>query len=131
MQLQEFIDRHIEKIEPLEHTSRLAWWNLAVTGEETYTNQLQETNIRLRKIYSSAEDYRFLSAQPLPADSKLRRQVILLLNEYTENQIPPEMIEETVKLEAEIEAIYTNFRVTINAQNLSNYGGSMSTAIKM
>lgn len=120
MTLQEFITEHLAKIEPLEKASHLAWWNLAVTGDEKYSLQINETNVAIRKIYSSPEDYQFLRSQPIPDDPLLNRQLTLLLNAYLENQIPHEMIEEIVKLESEIESIYTNFRPTIDNQTLSN-----------
>ncbi len=120
MSLSEFIKKHIEMIEPLEYASRLAWWNLAVTGDEKYEKQIQEANIALRKIYSSKDDYDFLAAQVPATDPLVDRQKVLLLNEYIENQLDHETIEKTVKLESEIESIYTKFRATIDGKNFSN-----------
>lgn len=120
MALQDFIKKHAETVEALEKESRTAWWNLAVTGDEKYSKQMQKTNIALRKIFSSADDYHFLLSQPPQSDPLMQRQITLLINDYIENQIPDDQIEEIVKLESDIEIIYTNFRAAIEDQLLSN-----------
>jgi len=120
MSLNEFIENHVKKIEPLEYASRLAWWNLAITGDEKYEKEIESANIALRKIYSSCDDYHYLLSQETPSDSLMARQKALLLNDYIENQIEHDMIEKTVKLESEIEAIYTKFRPQIGDENFSN-----------
>lgn len=120
MTLQEFIDDHIPKIENIETASRLAWWNLATTGDEKYAKQFQDTHIDLRKIYSSNKDYHSLMALKGNPDPLLNRQRILLLHHYKENQISPDLIEQIVKLETEIEATYTNFRPIVNNTPISN-----------
>jgi len=120
MTLNEFIKNHVAKIEPLEYAGRLAWWNLAVTADEIYERQIQEANIALRKIYSSKEDYDFLMGEETPSDSLLARQKKILLNDYIENQIDQEMIEKAVKLETEVETIYTKFRAKIGTETYSN-----------
>ncbi len=120
MKLQEFIAELTAKIEPLEKAGHLAWWNLATTGDEAYSIQMKEANIAIRKIYSSVEDYQFLTGQPVPSDPLLSRQLTLLLNSFAENQIPHEMIAEIVSLESEIESIYTSFRPRIENKSVSN-----------
>jgi peptidyl-dipeptidase A len=120
MDLKEFIEVHVTKVEPLEKVGRMAWWNLATTGDENYSLKMKEANIAIRKVYSSSEDYRFLSSQSIPSEPFLKRQLKLLLNSYLENQIPHEMIAEIVSLESEVETIYTNFRPVVENQPLSN-----------
>lgn len=118
--LQQFIDNHTKQIEPLEVSSNLAWWQLAVTGDERYAEQLKESRIALRKIYTSSEDYQYLLSLSESSDPILNRQRVLLLHSYQENQISSEMIEQMVKLEADIESTYTNFRPNVKGVPLSN-----------
>ncbi len=118
--LQDFIHKHVEVIEPLETAAQQAWWNLATTGDEKYALEFQQKQIALRKIYSSSEDYHFLLEQTPHAHGQLKRQAHLLLLRYTENQIPFEFIEEMSKIETEIESIYTNFRSNVDGKSLSN-----------
>lgn len=120
MSLQDFINKHVEIVAVIEKASRLAWWNLATTGDLIYAQQYEEANITLRKIYSSSEEYKFLRSHQHHPEPLLNRQVTLLLQKYLENQISPEKIQEIVKLETEIEGIYTNFRPLIGNQLVSN-----------
>lgn len=120
MNLNEFINQKVEKIKPIEKISRLAWWDLAVTGEERFSEELQKSITDLRKIFSSKTDYDQLKAFPSEINPKIHRQHSLLLQSYIENQIPSEMLEYIVKLETEIESIYTNFRPIIEGKELSN-----------
>lgn len=120
MNLEDFIAKHIETIEPIETASHLAWWNLATTGDSFYAQQIQETTIALRKIYSEKKDYQFLLSHQSDSDPLRNRQAKLLLHQFTENQISPDLIEKIVKLETEIESIYTNFRAVIGEESVSN-----------
>lgn len=120
MTLKEFVDQRAEQINKIETASHLAWWNLATTGEERHAQELSKAKIALRTLFSSREDYRFLKSQPKSSDVRLNRQVTLLLHQYQENQISPEMIERISSLETEIEATYTNFRPVVNGRTLSN-----------
>jgi peptidyl-dipeptidase A len=120
MSLAQFIQEHVTRVEPLEKTSKLAFWNLATTGDSQYAKTWQDTETAIRTIYSSAEEYRFLLRQQEQTDPLLARQAKLLLNKYLENQMPSDILEETVKLETEIESIYTNFRTNIDGKFLSN-----------
>lgn len=120
MNLKEFIQQKVEKIKPIEKNSRLAWWDLAVTGEERFSEELQRSITALRKIFSSKEDYEQLKSYPRENDEKINRQHALLLQSYVGNQIHPETLESIVKLETEIESIYTNFRPVIDGKALSN-----------
>jgi len=120
MTLSKFIEKQSKQIEFLEKLSRQAWWSLATTGDEKYATQYREAEIDLRKIFSSRSDFEFLQGQPEPDDSLLKRQKTLLIHNYQENQIDPSLIEKIVKLETEIEAIYTNFRAEIQGVPFSN-----------
>lgn len=120
MTLEHFIAKHTLQIQPLEIACHLAWWNLATTGDDKFAKEFQETNIALRKIYSSKQDYQLLLSYPKNLDPLVNRQHILLLHSYKENQLSAEMIEQIVKLETEIETTYTNYRPVLNGLTLSN-----------
>lgn len=120
MDLTKFIINCTAKIAPLEKANHIAWWNLAVTGDDKFAKEYQDSKIELRKIFSSKEDYEFIKTHSKEKDPLIQRQATLLLHEYTENQIPIETIQKIVQLETEIESIYTNFRPVINGKEVSN-----------
>jgi peptidyl-dipeptidase A len=122
MNLKEFVEKQNTLLEPIEKKSHLAWWNLATTGKEDHAKQLKEAQIAMREHFSSPEEYQFLLKQKQEGqenDPLINRQSLLLLNSYTENQIPREMIEKIVALETEIESIYTSFRPVIDGKPTS------------
>ncbi len=115
-----FIQTHISKIEPLELQANLAWWNLATTGEPRWAEEMAQAQMSCRRLYTSAEDYRFLQDRGPSADPLLERQRKLLLDQYKENQIPPHTIDAIVEREVAIESLYTHFRPSIDGSSISN-----------
>lgn len=120
MSLKEFIAEQTKVHEKLEHEGSYAWWDLATTGEEKYAKILQDSKTQLRTHYSSKQDYQKLNAFENSSDPLMNRQKVILKHNYQENQIPKEKIEEIVKLETDVEGIYTNFRPTANGKQISN-----------
>ena len=111
------IDEIAKKIEPLEKKINLAWWDLSTTGEQKYAEAFKEAKIALKKLFSSSELYSKLKNENEPGREREKK---LLLNGFIENQIPQELIEQIVTLEAEIESLYTNFRPEVDGTHLSN-----------
>lgn len=120
MTLQEFIDKLTQQVEPIETSSQVAWWNLATSGDEKYSQEYRDSRIAYRKLFSSHKDYQQLLSFKSHSKLALNRIQTLLALQYKENQIPSNMIEESVKLETDIEAIYTTFRPNVHGTHLSN-----------
>lgn len=118
--LKTFIEEHIALIEPLETEGRIAWWNLATTGDIAYATELENNNLLLRAIYHNKTDDLYLQAQPPAEDQKIFRQQSILLNRYRQNRFSPDLTKQIVKLESEIENIYTTFRPKLEGLELSN-----------
>lgn len=120
MAFQTFIEEQSEIIERLETAAHLAWWNLAVTGNEKYADEMKEARVALRNHFSELKPFQFLTTQPPPSDLQLQRQATLLLLAHRENQIPKDLIEQISSLEAGVETVYTNFRPCVDGELLSN-----------
>lgn len=120
MTMNSFIQKRAENIETLEKKGHLAWWNLATTGEETYAGEWEKSKIALRQLFTSPEDLEFLVSHEDEAPPQVKRQRVLLIHQYRENQISPHFIREITALETEVEAIYTNFRPVVEGKPLSN-----------
>ncbi len=118
--LEKFIKKQTEVHEKLETAGSYAWWNLATTGDERYAKELQDSKTALRTHYSSKADYETLKSFNHSTDPTVLRQVEILKHSFQENQISKEKIEEIVKLETDIEEIYTNFRPVVKGEQLSN-----------
>jgi peptidyl-dipeptidase A len=99
--LKEFLKSHLETVIPLMKQSNLAYWNAAVTGEDSLYNQYSQLELKIRKIYSDTADYAYLKALKNSGEIKnplLARQLKLLLNEYLKNQIDPDLLEKRSRL---------------------------------
>ena len=120
--LKEFLASHLETVMPLMTQSNLAYWNAAVTGEDSLYDQYSQLELKIRKIYSDTADYDYLKALKNSGEIKnptLARQLKLLLNEYLRNQIDPDLLENMVSLSADIEKRFSTFRGTINGKKVT------------
>lgn len=120
MAIQQFLAHHTQKVETLETERQLAWWNLATTGDDCYAKKMQEASVALRNLYSSAEEFKYVSSLQNVLAPIEKRQTTLILHQYRENQFPKDMIERMIKLESEVETIYTNFRPIVKGKSLTN-----------
>jgi peptidyl-dipeptidase A len=120
--LQTFIDRHVSQIQPLLKESNLAYWQAACTGDTAAFNDYAEKNFRLRQIYSNKQDFAFLTEMKKSGavtDPLLARQLELLVNAYTENQIDSGLMKQMVDLAASVEQKFSAFRGQINGVQVS------------
>lgn len=121
--LKDFLKRHLETVIPLMRDANLAYWNAAVTGEDTLYDQYSRLDLKMRKIYSDSADYAFLKTLKNSGeikDSLLARQMEVLLNEYLRNQIGPELLENMVTLSADIERRFSTFRGTMGGKQVTS-----------
>jgi peptidyl-dipeptidase A len=115
-----FFDEHTKKVSQLEAQSHDAYWNLAVSGDESHAKKLADYTFELRKLYSSNEDFEFLCSQREQKDPLLKRQIELEIKNYQQNQTAIELLRRITTLETEIESIYTNFRAELNNKEVSS-----------
>jgi peptidyl-dipeptidase A len=88
--LRAFVAANVEKVEPLMKSAALAGWNATATGEKKYYDEAAALEFRLRQIASNPSDYALLKEikeRGSVQDSLLKRQLILLYNSFTVNQV--------------------------------------------
>lgn len=122
MQLQEFINAHISRVEPLAREAHLAYWELQTTSSLEAKNRSTELSTQLAKIYANPEEFAFLKSLPADSldDARLARQHELLVNRYLENQLDERVIEEIIALEIEIEDEFNTFRAQVRDRQVSD-----------
>jgi len=123
LQLQQFVDQHVEKIEPLEKQANLAWWDAAITGKPEAYEKASETTLEIRRVYSNHDEFAFLQQAKQSnqiKDPRLARQLDVLYNAYLQNQIDPNLLEQIVELSTEIEKKFSTFRGTIDGQRVTD-----------
>lgn len=98
-----------------------AYWMYATTSEEKWGKVFQESAIEEKKYLSDVERFKktneYLKNE---RNSFLKRQLLLLKNTMTENQLPKDMLERMVKLTIKLEGIFNSFRGEMNGKRVSD-----------
>ncbi|HLM67469.1 MAG TPA: M2 family metallopeptidase, partial [Longimicrobium sp.] len=118
-----FIDGHVERIAPLMRESNLAAWDAATGADPQAHERSARARAAYKTVYSDAANARLVRtwlASDDVRDPLLRRQLVLLDNEYTGNQLPPETIEDLVRRATELEHTFTEFRATFAGERATN-----------
>jgi len=122
-QLQEFIEAHVEKVQPMEKETNLASWDAAVSGKSEDYDKLSELTLEIRRVYSDPRDFAVLKGLKESGQVRkaiLARQLDALYNAYLENQIEPELLKKIVDLGTEIEKNFSTFRGTIDGEKVTD-----------
>lgn len=120
--LTSFLETLAGAVEPLSREVNLAYWEAATTGSETAFDRFTELQLRLKKVFSSAEDFdkiRRWRDDPRVADPIARRQLELVYNDFLRNQIDPALNEEITRLGARIENQFIVYRATLDGRTAS------------
>lgn len=121
--LSAFIEKLVAELQPLELEHNREYWALATTGEEQHLAACTRLDSQMRLLFAKREPYEFLqalaSAGPL-GEPLLQRQLELLLNSYRARQLAPELIQQQVALEKQLESVFTNFRAKLDGQDVSD-----------
>jgi peptidyl-dipeptidase A len=121
LELQRFIENHLEIVRPLGRDSALAWWENALTGSDEAADRASEITARLLKVYANPDEYAFLDrldARQL-CDPLLARQHDMLRRSYLAEQMPPETIDKLVELETEVNQEYNHYRAVVRGETLT------------
>ena len=109
-------------MERLFPPAALAYWNLAITGDERYAKESEEWNRKNLEHYSQKGPFetakRFLQDGSL--DAIIRRQLLTIKREYLTNQFPADVVAQLAKLGTELDVLFTTFRGTIDGQPVSD-----------
>ncbi len=118
-----FINTHLAVVKHLAKETNLAYWTAANSGKEADYQKVSELQIKLRKIYSDANEFAYLKATKESGqvkDKLLARQLDRLYNAYLENQIDPELMKKIVELGNTIEKNFSTFRGSIDGKKVTD-----------
>jgi peptidyl-dipeptidase A len=123
VQLNTFIDNHVQKVKPLAKESNLAYWEAATTGKKEAYDKVSELELQIRTIYSDPHDYATLKqmqASGCVHDPVLARQLDMLVNAYLQNQIEPDLLKQIVDLSTDLEERFSTFRGEIDGEKVTD-----------
>jgi peptidyl-dipeptidase A len=121
-QLEQFIDIHIAKVEPLSIQANLAYWDASTTGKPEDYERFNKLQLEIRKIYNNRQEFAFLKEIKESGQirsGKLARQLDKLYYAYLRNQIEPELLEKLVDTDNKIQEKYNTFRGTIDGKKVT------------
>ena len=121
-QLEQFIDAHVAKIEPLSKQANLAYWDATTTGRPEDYERVNKFSLEIRQIYNNPEEFAFLKEikeSGQISNSRLVRQLDKLYYSYLRSQIEPELLEKIVEADNKIQKKYNTFRGTIDGKKVT------------
>ena len=121
-QLEQFIDIHVAKVEPLSTLASLAYWDASTTGKPEDYERVNKLQLENRQIYNNPRDFAFLKEikeSGHVADIRLARQLDKLYYAYLRNQIKPELLEKLVDADNRTQEKYNTFRGTIDGEKVT------------
>lgn len=120
-EIKSFLDEFVPKISTLNKKTAEAYWNATTTGEAAYEQEYARHLKELRQLYADRNHFEKVASfrEEKIEDPLLRRQVDLLYNEMAMSQMEKEEIEAIVRLETEIEGIFTRFRAEYEGKKVS------------
>ena len=121
-QLEQFIEAHVAKVEPLSTEANLAYWYAATTGRAEDYDKFSELQLQIERLYSDPQDFAIIKdikESGRIEDPRLARQLDKLYFVYMRNQVAPELLEEIISLSSEIQKEYNSFRGTIDGKKVT------------
>ncbi len=121
-QLEQFIDIHVAKVEPLSTQANLAYWDASTTGKPEDYERVNKLQLEIRQIYNNPLEFAFLKEIKESGrinNAKLARQLDKLYYAYLRNQIEPELLKKLVDADNKVQEKYNTFRGTIDGKKVT------------
>ncbi len=121
--LEGFIRDFVAEQAPLAREYHEAEWQVNVTGEQRYAELGAELGTKYQQMYARPEAWALLDGIAAAGgvdDPVLARQLTLLVNDHRPNQLPPETIERTVRMEKALEHRLNTFRAELDGEKITD-----------
>jgi peptidyl-dipeptidase A len=121
-QSEQFIEAHVAKVEPLTKEANLAYWDATTTGRTEDYDKFSKLQLKIDRIYSSPQDFALIKGIKESGrieNPRLAHELDKLYFLYLRNQVDPKLLEEIAELNAKIQEEYSNFRGTIDGNNVT------------
>src|SRR5438552_12141487 len=107
-----YIRQHEETIRPLQKDYSQKFWELSLTGDDKLEKELVESKARFLHVYNNREEFRQLQGwkdEASKLDPLEARQFKLIYDSFVPNQIEPEVLQDIVERETQIENLFNTF----------------------
>ncbi len=120
-----FLQAHEQAVAPVARQMNLAWWEATTTGAPGAWQDAGRLELELRRLHADAGSFAQLRAwlaDDRLSDPQLRRQLLLVHNDYAPNQIDAQLMARMVELSVQVEERYSTHRGTIDGQEVDANG---------
>ena len=121
--LADYIAKLEQQVITLSKEAAIASWDASISGKNEDYTRSEEAQIKLVKIFADSALYAELKEireSGLVKDSVLKRQMELLYPSFLRNQVDPQLLEQKIKMEANLEKKYSNFRAKVGDKMLTD-----------
>jgi len=117
---QALVDAMTARLEPLDRAANQAWWDASTDVSEEHEARRIATDLALRAALADAEAFAELDKVSDPADPELARQLTVLRNGMLPQQVPGDLREQIVRLEASIDATFNAHRPVLDGREVDD-----------
>jgi len=121
--LKAFIQKHVERVAPLQKELNLAYWDASTTGKKESYALSSQKELEIRKVYSDPQAFKVLKEIKEGGkvqDPLLQRQLIVLYLAFEENQVPAELLTKMVELSTEVQKMFSDYRGTVGGKQVTD-----------
>lgn len=119
-----FLETLVAQLHPLQRDLHLAKWNLATTGDRRFAAESEHLKTAIMTLFSRPDDWarvrEWYGRRADIRDDRLRRQIEMAYFQYARNQADPRQIARIARSEAQLDALYSTFRATLDGQPVSD-----------
>lgn len=120
---QDFINRHVTRIRPLEIAVGLAWWEANTTGSDEAFARKEQAQNRLDAALADPQAFAELQrirSQNGVQDPLLKRQLDVLYLQYLEKQVDPELLKQITAKANAIEKAFNVYRARVDGKEMTD-----------
>ncbi|MCS6977241.1 MAG: M2 family metallopeptidase [Gemmatales bacterium] len=120
---QDFINRHVARVRPLEIAVGLAWWEANTTGSDEAFARKEQAQNRLDAALADPQvfaDLKQLRTQGGVQDPLLKRQLDVLYLQYLEKQVDPELLKQITAKANAIEKAFNVYRARVGDKEMTD-----------
>ncbi len=122
-QFKEFVQQYEQKVVPLSREMNEAYFTAAVSGKKEDYDKAAELEIKLSKIYADTAAFAQLKKFKESGEIKdelLKRELEVMYNRFLAKQIDPARLEKVIKMQNEIEQMFSTYRAIVGEDTLTD-----------
>jgi peptidyl-dipeptidase A len=122
-QFKTFLNEFNAKMIPLSKDANLAYWNSQISGKAEDFKKADDLQIQMNVIFADKEAFKklkeFMESNQIK-DELLKRELIVLYNQYLSSQTDTALLNSITKLQTQIVQKYNNYRAVVGKDTFTD-----------